>query len=341
MCLDERRGLSPPETCSDCTFPTGINPAARPMHVALAMLLLGSTVAFADEPRSVFVAAGHFGARMISDDGVHWSKPLLGREGETYRFLKFLDGRCVAVGSFGGENIMASSTDGKTWKTAKHDARYVNYVRCLTVGKDLLLGIAGDGGNGGVVGMCKVTTTTDGIAWTEQTPIDGKSMLRRAVYGKDRYVAVGDFGRRAMSIDGKKWQDTPGAKAIDTLIDVAFGNDVFVGVGLHGLRMRSADGLAWTDRQVGEEGEHLNSVLWTGDRFVAIGQGATYFSKDGAQWTREKNDDAPTIATFGNGVFVGSKWRGRLLTSKDGVKWTETIRSEQPIEALAFGKLRD
>jgi hypothetical protein len=338
MRIGERRGLSPPETRSDRAFPTGINPAARLMQVALAMTLFGS-VATADEPRPVFVAAGHFGARMTSDDGVHWSKPALGREGETYRFLQFLGGRCVAVGSFGGENIMASTTDGKTWKTAKHDAKYVNYVRCLTVGKESFLAIAGDGGNGGVVGMCKVTTTTDGLKWTEQTPIEGKSMLRRAVYGKDRYVAVGDFGRRAMSMDGKKWQDAPGTKAIDTLIDVGYGNGVFVGVGLHGLRMRSTDGLTWTDRQVGEEGEHLNSVIWTGDRFVAIGQGATYISKDGADWTRTPNEDAPTIATFGNGVFVGSKWRGRLLTSRDGIRWTETLRSEQPIEALGFGKL--
>jgi hypothetical protein len=339
MRLDERRVLSPPETRSDFTYSKGINASARMMQLALAMTLFGAVaVAVADEPRPVFVAAGHFGARMISDDGIHWSKPVLGREGETYRFLKVLEGRCVAVGSFGGDNIMATTTDGKTWKTAKHDAKYVNYVRCLAVGKDLILGIAGDAGNGGI---SKVTTTTDGIAWTEQTPIDGKSMLRRAVHGKDRYVAVGDFGRRAMSMDGKKWQDAPGSKALDTLIDVAYGNDVFVGVGLHGMRMRSADGLVWTDRQVGEEGEHLNSILWTGERFVAIGQGATYFSKDGAQWTREKNEDAPTIATYGNGVFVGSKWRGRLLTSKDAVHWTETIRSEQPIEALAFGKLRE
>jgi hypothetical protein len=164
-------------------------------------------------------------------------------------------------------------------------------------------------------------------------------MLRRAVFGKDRFVAVGDLGRRAVSTDGKKWKDAPGQKALDTLIDVAFGNDTFVGVGLHGLRMRSADGLVWTDRQKGEEGEHLNSVIWTGDRFVAIGQGATYFSKDGAAWTREKNEDAPTVATFGNGVFVGAKWRGRLLMSRDAVKWTETLKSEQPIEAVAFGKL--
>jgi 23S rRNA pseudouridine1911/1915/1917 synthase len=30
--LDERRGLSPPETSSDCTYPEGINPSARPMQ---------------------------------------------------------------------------------------------------------------------------------------------------------------------------------------------------------------------------------------------------------------------------------------------------------------------
>ena len=234
---------------------------------------------------------------------------------------------------------MAVTRDGKSWKTAKHEAKYVNYVRCLTIGPDQFLGIAGDAGGGGIPGMCKVTTSTDGIKWSEPTSIDGKSMLRRAVYGKDRYVGVGDFGRRAMSLDGKKWQDSPGSKALDTLVDVAYGNDVFVGVGLHGLRMRSKDGLEWTDRQKGEEGEHLNSVIWTGDRFVAIGQGATYFSKDGADWTRTPNEDAPKDATYGNGVFVGAKWRGRLLVSRDAVKWTESLKSEQPIEAIAFGSL--
>jgi hypothetical protein len=71
-------------------------------------------------------------------------------------------------------------------------------------------------------------------------PIAGKNMIRRVAWGNDRFVGVGDRGRRAASKDGFEWTDAPNVKAVDTLIDVAFGRDLFVGVGLHGLRMSTA-----------------------------------------------------------------------------------------------------
>ena len=294
----------------------------------ILILLLAATVYPQEPTKGVFVAVGHYGTRMISADGRTWSNPILGKEGETYRGIRFLNGVCLVVGSYGGSNHFAVSNDGIAWKTGQRDAKYVNYVRCLTANGDLFLTITGDAGGGGIPAKCSVSTSTDGLTWTEPTPIDGKAMLRRAVFGKGRFVAVGDLGRRSVSFDGKKWQDAPGTKTFDTLVDVAFGNDTFVGVGLHGLRMSSKDGLEWTPRQVGEEGEHLNSVLWTGERFVAIGQGATYFSPDGSIWTREKNENAPTVATYGNGLFVGARWRGRLLASRDAVHWDEISQSK-------------
>jgi hypothetical protein len=147
---------------------------------------------------------------------------------------------------------------------------------------------------------------------------------------------VGDRGRRAMSKDGKEWNDTPGAKAIDTLVDVAFGKGIFVGVGLHSLRLSSDDGLKWGNRQVGEEGEHLNSIVWAGDRFVAVGMGATYTSADGATWKRNPNKDAPLNMTYGNGVFVGLNWRGRILRSSDGIEWTQVHKCDFHLEAVAY-----
>jgi hypothetical protein len=287
---------------------------------------------------NLFVAIGLDGLRLSSKDGKAWENAQLGREGESYRAAAFGNGLCVAVGSFGGDNILAVTADGKTWKTGKHEARYVKYIRGLTFGDGQFLALGGDPGS---VGLSKpfVMFSKDGLQWSEPLDIPGKHMLRRAAWGNGRFVAVGDRGRRAASKDGKEWAEAPETKAIDTLADVAFGNNTFVGVGLHGLRMRSDDGLKWTDRQVGEEGEHLNSVMFAGGKFVAVGPGATYTSADGDKWERLAVEGAPQVATHGAGVFVGAAWKGRLFASPDGAKWAEAHKAERHVLAVAFGQV--
>lgn len=287
-------------------------------------------------PSPIFVAVGHFGLRIVSRDGVEWTDARLGKEGETFRAVMIGNGCIAAVGSFGGSNIFGSSRDGKAWKVEVKDAGYVNYLRGLGFGNKMFLGLGGDPGS---VGDSKpfVVTSADGVAWSAVKTVSGKNMLRRIAYGNERFVAVGDRGRRAMSKDGFQWQDTPDVKAVDTLIDVVFGNGVFVGVGLHGLRMMSEDGLTWSHRELGEEGEHINSVLWTGKQFVAIGQGATYTSDDGRTWKRTVNQNAPLTAAFGNGNYVGSNWKGLLLHSRDAVEWKQVHKCDHHVEAVAFG----
>ena len=284
----------------------------------------------------MFLAVGHNGIRIISKDGQTWGKPELGKEGQTYRAAAFGNGRFACVGTFGGDNIMASSADGAKWELGKRDGKYKDYFRGLTFGNGTFMALGGDPGT---VGSAKpfVAFSKDGVQWDENAPCDGKAMLRRAVFGKSAWVGVGDRGRIASSPDGKTWTDAPGTKPIDTLIDVTFGNGVFVGVGLHGLRRTSADGTTWAEPIRGNEGEHLNSIVFTGKEFVAIGAGATYFSPDGKMWKRTPNKNAPTFATFGGGVFVGTSWRGRLLRSADGVDWKDVHKVEHPIEAVTFG----
>lgn len=164
--------------------------------------------------------------------------------------------------------------------------------------------------------------------------------LRRVALGNDRIVLSGDYGAR---LSGKSLEDkfkaVPKALANDTLIDLAFGNGVFVGGGLHALRMRSRDGLEWIDRVVGEEGEHLNSMIFDGKQFVGIGQGATYTSQDGARWNRTPNKNAPTVAVFGNGVYIGALWPGKVLHSTDGIEWYGVYKFPNNVLSLAFGKL--
>jgi hypothetical protein len=288
------------------------------------------------DPPALFVAVGHNGLRIASENGTDWKHQQSGKEGETYRAAAFGNGRFVAVGSYGGGNIFASTRDGITWETRTKDGKYSKYVRGLGFGNGQFLGIGGDPGSVGSSSPF-VLRSADGVTWDDYTNIPGKHILRRVAFGNKLFAGVGDRGRRAASPDGTNWTDAPDAKAIDTLVDVAFGNGVFVGVGLHGLRMSTRDGLAWGHRQVGEEGEHLNSVVWTGDRFVAVGAGATYESADGRDWSRRPNRDAPLAVAYGGGVFVGSRWKGRILRSTDSVEWVPAFKSDRHVEAIAFG----
>jgi hypothetical protein len=87
----------------------------------------------------------------------------------------------------------------------------------------------------------------------------------------------------------------------------------------------------------GDEGEHLISVVYATDKFVAIGATATYSSTDGRRWERHVAENGPQAASFGNGVFVGASWRGRLLRYTHVAKWRETHKSDQHLGAVAFG----
>jgi photosystem II stability/assembly factor-like uncharacterized protein len=286
----------------------------------------------------MFIAVGHNGLRTSSPDGSTWEHVQTGKEGEVYRAAAFGAGRFAAVGSYGGDNLLARTTDGAEWETSKIEAKYVKYLRGLTFGKDTFLALGGDPG---AVGDSKpfVATSTDGKTWSPFHDVTGKHLLRRAAWGNDHFVAVGDRGRRATSPDGLTWEDAPETKAIDTLVDVTFGNGRFVGVGLHGLRMHSEDGLKWSTPERGNEGEHLNTVLFTGEQFVAIGAGATYVSANGQEWKRHANESAPTTACYGGGLFVGSLWRGRLVLSDDGIRWREVFKAPEHAEAVVYGKI--
>lgn len=290
----------------------------------------------------LFAAVGHDGTRLVSPDGVTWQHLATGKEGEVYRAVAFGNGRCVAVGTYGGKNLFASTADGQKWDLGDRDGKYKLYVRGLGFGNKMFVAVGGDPVTVGA-SSAFVVTSADGKAWSDYVEIGGKNMVRRIAWGNGTFVGVGDRGRRSRSPDARAWTDVPDAKAIDTLIDVAFGtpagtgDGIFVGVGLHGSRMTTRDGKTWSTRLAGEEGEHLNAVVWADDRFVAVGAGATYTSPDGSAWERRPNRDAPTTLAYGNGTFVGSAWKGRIMASKDAVDWGEAHRTEGHVEAVGFG----
>lgn len=284
----------------------------------------------------MFVAVGHNGQRIVSEDGVSWKHQVFGKEGEVYRAAACGNGRMVCVGTYGGKNIMASSGDGVNWKSESNDSKYKFNLQGVGFGNNTFLAVGGDPVTVGI-GEPFVMTSANGENWSPITSISGKFILRRVVFGNGLWVGVGDRGRRATSKDTKTWEDVPNIKAVDTLVDVAFGNGLFVGVGLHSLRIISRDGITWEQRQVGIEGEHLNSIMWADNRFVAVGLGATYFSPDGINWERKANQNAPLTTCYHHQTFVGIHWKGRILQSTDAITWKEVYKSDQHFEAIAGG----
>ena len=140
-------------------------------------------------PKTLFAAVGQDGLRLVSEDGVKWTNKQTGKEGEVYRSVAFGNGLCVAIGSFGGDNILAASADGITWKTGKHEAKYVQYIRGLTFGDGRFLGLGGDPGS---VGSSKpfMMFSKDGLVWEGPHEASGQNIIRRAVWGDGRFVGA-------------------------------------------------------------------------------------------------------------------------------------------------------
>lgn len=291
----------------------------------------------------VFIASGENGLRAFSRDGKVWSHQQTDREGVLLRHACFFRGQCFVGGHYGGELTVFQSSDGVTWQNQKLPSKpYAERLELLfATDNEVCAIISSDGA------PPQAICTKDGKAWTARKDLldDWRVMvrdahLRRVARGNARIVFIGDYGARLSGPTlNDKFIAVPKASAKDTLIDIAFGNGVFVGGGLHALRMRSRDGLAWTDRKVGEEGEHINSMIFDGKQFVGIGQGATYRSQDGAQWERIPNQNAPTVAAFGDGVYVGALWPGKLLQSRDAIRWDQVQELPNHVLTLEHGVL--
>src|SRR3954471_11703245 len=146
----------------------------------------------------MFLAVGHNGLRIFSKDGTTWGTPELGKEGQTFRAAAFGNGHFVCVGTFGGDNIFGSSADAAKWELGKREGKYKDYFRGLSFGNGSFMALGGDPGT---VGAAKpfIAFSKDGVQWDDNAPIDGKYMLRRAVYGPGIWVAVGDRGRVSSS----------------------------------------------------------------------------------------------------------------------------------------------
>jgi len=292
---------------------------------------------------SVFVACGENGLRAFSRDGKVWTHLQTDREGVLLNHACFFRGQCYTGGRYGGELTLFQTADGLTWQSQKLPSKpFVERLELLfATDTEVCAIISTDGA------PIQAILSKNGRDWSpRQTLFDDRrsiardAHIRRVARGNDRIVLIGDYGVRLSAPTlHDKFIAAAKAEAKDTLIDITFGNGVFVGGGLHALRMRSRDGRVWTDRTLGEEGEHINRMIFDGKQFLGIGQGATYRSVDGVEWERIPNQNAPTVAAYGDGIYVGALWPGKLLHSRDAIHWNVVQEFPQHVHSLEHGVL--
>ena len=156
------------------------------------------------------------GVRITSRDGRIWHEPTLGKGGEVCRGRGHRRGAVGPRWARGAVNrFWHSSADGVTWEQTTRDGGYAGYLRSVVFVGGRFLALGGDPGSVGAADPY-IMESQDGQTWSEPHKIGGKFLLRRIALGHDRYVGVGDRGRRCWSDDGRTWTDVEGTKPIES-----------------------------------------------------------------------------------------------------------------------------
>ena len=132
----------------------------------------------------------------------------------------------------------------------------------------------------------------DGINWNSD--IQGGNSLLSIVYAKNKFVVVGQNGRRVLSVDGINWtNDITGGT---DLRGITYGNDIFVAVGNDGRTIISSDGIIYISTEIDEV---------YGGQIYAINPDGTL------RWrkiiTNLNSASSPSIAEDGT-IYIGSWW---------------------------------
>jgi hypothetical protein len=265
-------------------------------------------------PRSlVFVGDG--GHRMTTLDYgatfAHDSFDTLVGHGDTLqRGVCAGQGRFVAVGG-NVDRRWWTSDDGLSW-TAHQQAG--SPLGSCAFGNGWF--VAFDGGG--------PQRSSDGIVWSNQTGPYAPNHLRSIAFAGDRFVASGDNGRVAVTMDGTQW-DHDQQLATGDLRRVIAGGGLVVAAGSAGWVATSSDGgQNWTAQQVGSA-DHGGIVYHNGTFFLA-GGGSLHSSTDGLVWQTVNATAAVPRASFGRYLF-GTNGNDVLRSEDGGFSWTTLYTS--------------
>jgi hypothetical protein len=245
-----------------------------------------------------------------------------------------------------GEGSVYHSEDGISWelKDASFDKDFYflegSDIKCIN---GRFFGETSDG----------LSYSTDGTSWEPASGLDADFQVFSAAFGKDLFVAVGNEGKVAWSLEGEDWTQLENEKlpfyehgfiGNSTIIgNIAFGNGRFVALGESGEFSYSGDGTNWTRptmQQVftsqlpqgpGYNGPKITGLAFGNGKFVAVNKsGEVAWSENGENeesWdeVRDTKFSGSTInaIAFGGGKFLAAGADGRAAYSTNGNEWVD------------------
>jgi hypothetical protein len=241
------------------------------------------------------------------------------------------NGLFVAVGQ---RATIITSPEGKNWTVRSFATNSPNDYQGVAYGNGVFV-VVGNGGH-------KIRTSNDGMTWGQ--PIHGGNELYDVIYGKGRFVAVGEA--ILTSTDGTTWTR---ARRISLAKTIAHGNDRFVIPGENDRIWRSRSGVNWTNTLVDLPGT-FTDIVFNGTEFVAFAESpeAIYMfsSPDGINWSPAA---VPSFLVNGLArakefvVAVGenpaTELSGRVQLSATGITWPgEATELARPLYGVIFGQ---
>jgi hypothetical protein len=227
----------------------------------------------------------------------------------------------VAVGLQGH---IVSSTDLSTWSA--QNAGTNRHLYDVIYANNTFVAVGALHNDSGVHSLA--LTSSDGIAWTEQSS-DSRAW-KSVAHGNGTFVAVGDHTIDT-STDGAVWTRRVPFVYVQ-FQGVAFGNGLFVTTGVfsdgrgnyHYSIQHSTDGVTWTGSPA-PANVTMRGIAFGAGQFVMIGDNGHIFSSpDGVEWTQSQNGSgALNDITFADGRFTAVGANGVALQSGDGLTWTQ------------------
>lgn len=195
-----------------------------------------------------------------------------------------------------------------------------------------------------------VTTSTDGINWTEPVStnlrVNARGFWQSVIKNGSTYLAISSKAYVSTSTDGVNWTepaetDLPSAyigtgslsKKDHFWRGLSFGNNVYVACSSpYGYIAYSQDGISWTRvSEIGASGSpnRFQDSAFGNGKFVVIGSsGYISTSTNGTNWTTPaQNTTLQSAAGWFSLVFDGTRFialsqSGYISTSTDGENWT-------------------
>jgi len=168
--------------------------------------------------------------------------------------------------------------------------------------------------------------SVDGLSWEEQT-WEGIGRLSDVVFNRDGFLAVGEDGLVASSVDGYVWsfQDPPTDFDVWGVTEMDGG---YLAVGEDGFMMSSPDGSDWTQLSaksfdVGGSWE-INELATNGATIVGVGEFMMIITgRHDTEWDRRYSPatDGELYSVIWNGAAFWTAGSAGVMGSIDGVHW--------------------